>query len=457
MVREVIVIGGGFAGLRAAVDLADAGVRVTVLEGRVGLGGRARSFIDPATGEVVDNGQHLFLAGYRETLEFLKRLGTEDHLVFQRRLKVSFVRPGGKLSVLNCPPVFAPWHLFLGLAGLSSLSWRDKLGARRVFQEVNRFSGNGAGLPRLDEETVEGWLTRLGQSRRIRDAFWYPVAVATLNEDPSRASALGWVAVLKTIFGMPWPNARLGMACVGLSDLYATAARRIIEEKGGQVRVNCPVATLEVEDSRVRGVRLADGQTVTADAVVSALPPSALAQILPPGAAAQDPALRSLQQFSSSPIISINLWFDEPITQHLFVGFIGTRVQWLFNKEAILAQAGIHANYVTLILSAAHSFIDRPKQELVEMALEDLKACLPRARRANLIRSQVVREREATISLSVGMNRHRPGPCTGISNLFLAGDWTATGLPATIESAVLSGRLCAEAVLECAKSRIRSR
>lgn len=447
MSPHVLILGGGFAGLRSAVGLADAGVRVTVLEGRSGLGGRARSFVDPATGEVVDNGQHLFLGAYQQTLQFLKRLGTADRLVFQDRLRVTFVRPGGKRSVLDCPPWASPWHLFLGLFGFSGLSWPEKLGVRRVLEEVRRFNGDGALPAKLDEETVEGWLIGLGQSEQIRSGFWYPVAIATLNEDPAKASALGLAAVLKALFCAPWPDARLGMACVGLSDLYAAEAQRIIEQEGGQVRVNCPVAMLEMEESRVNGVRLADGSVLEADAVVSALPPSALSRIVPPALVPRDPALGSLARFTSSPIISINLWFDHPITDALFVGFIGTRVQWLFNKEAILARAGIQAGYVTLILSAAHGHMDRSKEELVAMAMEDLENCFPRTRRVRLIRSQVVREREATISLSPGMNRYRPGPSTSVSNLFLAGDWTATGLPATIESAVLSGRLSAEAVL----------
>ena len=448
MLPHVIVIGGGFAGLRAAVTLADAGIRVTLLEGRMGLGGRARSFIDPVTGEVVDNGQHLFLAGYHETLKFLKRLGTENLLVFQKRLQIAFVRPGGKISFLDCPPVWSPWHLFFGMLRLSGLSWEDKLGIRRVLQEVDRFDGNDFAVSQLDGETVEAWLIRCGQSQKIREDFWHQVALDTLNEDSSRAAASGWMTVLRTLLSAPWKESRLGMACVGLSDLYTTAAQRIIEEQGGQVRVNCPVATLEVKDFRVGGVRLADGDVLAADAVISALPPSALSQILPATLALHDPALRSLNRFTSSPIISINLWFDEPLTRELFVGFIGTRVQWLFNKEAVLSQAGIEANYVTLILSAAHSFINLPKQVLIDMALEDLQGCFPKAKKAKLIRSQVVREREGTISLTVGLERYRPGPSTSLSNFFLAGDWTGTGLPATIESAVLSGRLCAEAFLK---------
>lgn len=440
---HVVIIGGGFAGLKAAVDLADQGIRVTLLESRNSLGGRARSFIDPATGEVVDNGQHLFLASYKETLAFLRRLGTDRHLVFQQRLKVSFVQPGGKVSHLDCPAAPPPWHFVFGLARLTSLSWKDKLAFRNVLKVVSHTD-----LDDLDAVTVEEWLKAMGQSEQSRTHFWYPLAIATLNESPSRASALGLVQVLRVFLRAPWHESRLGIAGVGLSDLYAEAARKAIEDKGGEVRLNSPVAELLMEDSRVCGVRLANGTSLEADRVVSALPPPSLARILSTSVVTKDPFFLSLNRFTSSPILSVNLWLDRPVTEALFVGMIGTRFQWLFNKPAILGRAGIKVQYLSLILSAAHDFIDRSNEELATIALEDLRALFPQAKEARGTRYQVVREREATVSLTVGLNRCRPGPCAPFSNLVLAGDWTATGLPATIESAVLSGKRAAQAVLQ---------
>ncbi|MBI3323450.1 MAG: FAD-dependent oxidoreductase [Candidatus Omnitrophica bacterium] len=459
MPRHVVVIGGGFAGLRAAVSLADAGCRVTVLESRVGLGGRARSFVDPATGEVVDNGQHLFLSGYRHTMEFLERLGTRQKIFFQDRLKVGFAQPGGRISELDCPAAPAPWHLLLGILRSSRLGLRDKLSLGRIWRDIQQsIPGTTFGncqVPGTDAETVEQWLTRMGQGAGSRAGFWDPLTIAALNEDPRRVSAIGLRAVLRTLMAGPWAEARLGVPLVGLSDLYVPAAQRAIEEKGGEVHMNRPAAGLEAEGSRVSAVLLADGSRVTADAVVSAVPPAALLRILPRPLRENGPLAQNLARFSTSPIISVNLWLDRPLPPLLFVALIGTRFQWLFNKPAIFGGARINPgtensrpSYVALILSAAHDFIGRPNDELVRLAREDLSACFPSMREASITRSQVVREREATVSLTVGMERLRPGPATPLENLFLAGDWTATGLPATIESAVASGQNCARALLD---------
>ena len=268
MTPHVIVIGGGFAGLRAAVTLADSKVRVTVLESRASLGGRARSFLDPATGQIIDNGQHLFLAGYHETVEFLKRLGTDQYLIFQDRLQVAFVEPGGSVRILDCPKAPAPLHLLLGIARFSSLSGRDKLSFFRVLRAVAAKTSP----EELDTQTVEEWLTQCGQSAQSRSAFWTPLAIATLNEDPTRASAVGFVSVLQTLLLAPWSDARLGMACVGLSELYGAAAKGVVEQEGGQVLLNRPVAEIQIQGSRATGVRLADGSCLEADAVVSAVP-----------------------------------------------------------------------------------------------------------------------------------------------------------------------------------------
>ena len=439
---HVAVIGGGFAGLKTAVDLADAGIQVSLIESKPTLGGRARSFQDPETGDVVDNGQHLFLSGYTHTLDFLKRLGTDQQLIFQEDLKVTFVTPSGKSRTLHCPRLKNPWHLLVGLMSFSGLSLFDKLNLFRMVWEVETVAQTQGA------ETVEVWLKRLGQSEKARENFWYPLAIATLNEDPKIASAMGLLSVLRTLMGEPWESARLGMPSVGLSELYTQAASKIIEESGGQILLNQTVTEIEVRDWMVSGLRLADGSTLESDVVVSALPPAALHKIFPANSVGGGGALGALARYHSSPIVSVNHWLDQAITQDLFVGMVGTRFQWLFNKPALLASTGAQANYLAMILSAAHDYIDQPNEQLVQMALEDLKACFPKAQEAKLIRSQVVRERDATVSLTPECEKIRPGVVSKLENFLVAGDWVATGLPATIESAVLSGAMCAREALK---------
>ena len=443
MSAHVVVVGGGCAGLRAAVALADEGVRVTVLESRAGLGGRARSFTDPATGEVVDNGQHLFLSAYDRTLAFLKRLGTADRLIFQDRLQIRFVRPDGKRFLLDCPRMPAPLHLFWGMCRLPLLTLGDRLALGRLWREVT----DGKIGESRQEETVEEWLTRLGQSPAARKWFWRPLTVAVLNEEPGSVSSVGLRSVLQVLLRRPWGDARLGMACVGLSDLYAQPARSAIESAGGEVLLNRTVTALRVEQGVVRGVRLAGGSDLPADAFVSALPPTALLKILP-REERMERLVQDLRRFSMSPIISVNLWLDRPVTSEWFTALLGARFQWIFNKGEILKQAGIQAQYVSLIASAAYELMGQSNEEVARIALEELRSCFPPAREGRLIRSQVVREREATVSLTVGTDRFRPGAETPLENFYLAGDWTATGLPATIESAVVSGENCARALLK---------
>jgi len=441
-VPSVIVIGGGFAGLRAAVDLADAGIAVTLLESKNALGGRARSFRDPATGEVVDNGQHLFLAGYTETMRFLTRLGTAQHLVFQEELRVAFAEARGKQRVLNCPRLSEPWHLVMGLIRFSGLSFLDKLNLWRVAWEVEHAPETRA------RETVEKWLTRMGQGRAARKHFWYPLAIATLNEDPARASAMGLLSVMRGMMGKPWPHARLGMPSVGLSDLYVDAARKIIEEHGGEVRLNCTVTGITLKDWMVSRVYLADGSSERSDAIISAVPPGVLHKIFPTVSLGGPTGPAVLEQYRTSPILSVNLWLDRFVTGERFVGLVGTRFHWLFNKPALFAPAGITTKYLSLVMSAAHDYIDQSNEDLVAAALEDLKRCFPDAEGVKVIRSQVVRERDATVSLTPELDRARPGVISRVENFFLAGDWVATGLPATIESAVVSGGWSAREVLK---------
>jgi len=434
MSRRAVIIGGGFAGLTAAVRLAERGWEVLVLERRNHLGGRAYSFIDSKTGDIVDNGQHLFMGCYHHTIDFLKTIGTLDRLSFQERPHVDFLDRDGFAS-FDCPPLPAPLHVLAGLFRMKGLGVGDKLRALNLRRAI---TSNGRFAP--DSLTVDQWLGELDQSERIKTRFWNPMVIATLNQSPDIASARMLQVVLKEAFGGGVKNSSIGISRVGLSDLYTGGASDFIKSKGGDVQTGAVVQRLIIEGGLVKAVELKDGERIQADCFISAVPPSALVAILP--RELKEKEFATLAALDSSPIVSINLWFDRPIIDREFVGLLGTRCQWIFNKDAIIASEQ-RFNHIAVIISAARDYVEWTRSDLVEMAVSELHELLPESRSATVLHSAIVKEREATLSHTVQSDRLRPSPRTSIPNLILAGDWTDTGLPATIESAVMSGDVAA--------------
>jgi squalene-associated FAD-dependent desaturase len=439
---EVLIIGGGFAGLAAGVALAGAGRRVRLLEQRPHLGGRARSFVHAPTGSVVDNGQHLLMGCYHATLRFLKEIGTLDRLAMQPRLKMQFLEPPGRLTTLDCPHLPSPWHLLAGVARSDSFSWREKREILRLGRAVEKGPSEGDGLAQL---TVEEWLVRLGQSERLRRGFWDLIAIAALNEDPRRASAAIFARVLRLALFTSAADSRLAVPSRGLSDCYTDAARDYITARGGRVEFSRSVAGLVVAEGACRGVRLADGSTVEAETVISAVPWYEFVPIVPGELLRGEAYFTDILSLRPAPIISITIWFERAITELDFVGLRGTTIQWLFNRSKITGEDG---HCYSLVLSGAHEHIMRSKDELLALARRDLAELFPESRAAKVLHSLVIKERFATFSPCVGVDQLRPAAKSPIRGLYLAGDWTATGLPATIEGAVQSGYIAAQQILE---------
>jgi hydroxysqualene dehydroxylase len=447
----VLIIGGGFAGLAAAVDLAEAGRRVLLLERRSFLGGRAYSFTDKTTGDTIDNGQHLMMGCYHRTLGFLEKIGSLDKLKFQPDPQVDFLQEDGDGEVtrasFKCPPLPAPLHLLGGLARLKTIGWGDRLRALGVGLAVRATGGD---RNKLAEITVREWLDSLGQSERIQRRFWRPMALATLNETPEVASADMFAQVIELGFMRTKSDSAMVISQVGLSDLYTRQARKFIEDRGGELRLNADVSQIEFEAGAAAGVTLRGGDRIDADAVISAVPYFALSRMLPAEfAAAHFPYLGRLK---SAPIVSINLWYDEPITDLEFASLLDSPIEWVFNKNAINKDGGQNSGHrrqhLALVISGAHEAATRPKEDLIALADAEVKRFFPAARRQRPFHAFVVREHDATISHPVGTARLRPSGRTGFDNFFLAGDWTATGLPATIEGAVQSGQECARMILK---------
>lgn len=440
---RVIIVGGGFAGLAAGVRLAERGTCVVNLfERRKRLGGRAYSFTDRATGDTVDNGQHLFMKCYHRTREFLETIGTGERLRFQEKFRLDFLHPDLGHAALRFPRRLPPpLNLLAGFIRYGPVNVGDVVRLRRVRAAL--------AAPPQSGVTVHDWLEECGQSPAIRRAFWDPLCVSALNQRPDAAPAAHLTSVLKLAFLGSADATLMGYPGVGLSAMYTDAARNFINRRGGACHVGEAAAQLRVaEDGQIR-IRLKSGPVVTADAAICAITPPALSRLLPEGLA--DLKIR-LNAFYPSPILSVNLWFRSPVLDMPFVGLLTGRMDWIFNKPLLYnGRDNASPGHVTLVASAAGSLVDLPDERLLDIALGDLHRFLPETRNIALERHLVVRERHATFALPAG---HAPPPNrTAAPGLYVAGDWTDTGLPATVESAVESGYRAAAHTLEYLNAR----
>jgi len=431
-----VVIGAGFAGLAAATALAEAGMRVHVIEARPGLGGRATTFRDPVTGERIDNGQHVLAGCYSDTLQFLERIGTAAHLHRPSTLRLPMIDERGRRTELALPPLPAPLDLLAGVLAWDALTLSDRIAMLRVGRGLR-------GTTRLEPgETVRQWLVRHHQSPRLCTLLWEPLALAALNQSIDDASAESFVAVTSRMFGPAPDAATLLLPAVPLDELYVHPSRRFLEAAGSTVSANAP-AHVVFTDGRVSGVRVRDQVTPTT-CVISAVPWFALEDACdhPPPQLAR--TLRNASALASAPIVTVNLWLEGFESGDALLGLPGRTFQWIFDRRLL---AGPSQSHLSLVSSGADAICAAANDDLINIALREVQAALPAARGARVRHGSVVRERRATFSLKPGAPP-RPSTMTDVAGLFLAGDWIATGLPATIESAVTSGHRAARAVLD---------
>lgn len=443
MKHSVAIIGGGLAGLAASVYLADHGFEVELFEKRPILGGRAYSIKDSKTGDILDNGQHLMMGCYHHTLAFLEKIGRREALAFQEKMEVNFADLQGKAYALRCPPLPAPLHLLAGLWGLQSLDWSEKWGMMKFMAGVKRL--NGRELESLDALSCEQWLALWNQSGESVRNFWEPLILATLNETPAIASAQMLAVVLRDALLKTKQDSRMVWSKCGLSELYTEAARQYIEARGGKVhlRRGFQKIVLNPEGIKIEKAILEDGSEHRAQYYLNTSPAAALMPLLGEGLSSH-PFFQRFSEIAYAPILALNLWFDRPLTDKPFVGLIDSPIHWVFNKSKILGSGSEH--YYSLVISGAYRLKDTPHEELLEFALGELRKAFPQAREAKLLHHRLLKELQATPSFGIGSARLRPGCETPLSNFFLAGDWTDTGLPATIEGAVKSGHDAAELI-----------
>lgn len=440
--KPVVVVGGGLSGLAAAVGLAGASIPVILCEQLPAAGGRAYSFRDRGTGEIIDNGQHVLLAAYSRTMDFLSTIGTRGHLAIQPVPLLRFHHPTRGFRSFRMAAMPSPLNLLAGAVMTDLFGAADRLRLLRVGARLATFDAASPGSVAL--MTIEQWLDGAGQSEELKRSFWEPLATAVMNEQIGRASAKVFLHSLRRAFLGAGSGGALAVPTVGLSELYVNAAIRCIERKGGRVRTGARVARLTPLGEMIPSVHLAGGEEIVCSAVILAVPPHALPGLLPENGETRR-MIASAAAMPVSPIVSIHLWFPEDFMPVESLGIIGRRIQWVFNRRMISREGEKRGGHVSAVISAARAYVGWTNEKLVGAACEDLRSVFGPAV-GPPDHAVVIREKRATFSCTPAVEAARPGPGTPFRNLFLAGDWTATGLPATIEGAIASGERCVDLV-----------
>lgn len=434
----VVIVGGGISGIAAAISLRDAGHPVTLVESRPFLGGRAFSFTDATTGQAVDNGQHIIVGRCHYFRQLLERLGVQDKWHLQPRLNAPILDRQGKTGRLTAWPLPQPFNLLLPFLGYAHLKPVERLRALTALAVARRTDRNG---PELENITFRHWLREHNQSEQAVNNLWNLLIEPTLNDNVREVSAAMGLMIVQEGLLQERNGANIGYPKTDLLAALGEPARHCLEQAGIRLILSNPARRFLIVNGQVDGVELSDGQTLRGRAYISALPFDALLNLLPQETRQSD-YFRRFAALEWSPIVNIHLWYEKPVMAADFCAFIDRPLQWVFNKSRIQGLAG-PGQYICISLSAARQYIDQSPEQLTRDFAAELAAAFPAARTARWQHARVVKQRAATFRCRPGVAARRPPPTTPLPNFFLAGEWTDTGWPSTMESAARSG--CAAA------------
>lgn len=432
--QSVLVVGAGLAGLASAAALAPRGFRVTVLESRTRLGGRASSFREASTGQLVDACQHVSMGCCTNFMHFCRTVGIDHFLAPQKTLY--FMTPDGRISRFKADPLPVPLHLARSFARAHFLTAGDKL----------RIGWGMACLLRADPEDDQPllpWLKKNRQNEQTINRFWSIVLVSALNERMDRLGLKYARKVFRDGFIRHRRGFEVSVPTVPLARLYGEEMRAWLDKHGVAIETNAGVAGLDFAQAKVMGARLRDGRQVQADWYIVTTPFERLLELLPPAIIDKDSYFADMRRLTVSPITSVHLWYDRPILTLPHVVLIDCLGQWVFNRDA-------HSpgeQYLQVVISAARDLKGMGHDQVLRTIIAELSSLFPEAANAPIVRSKVITEHAATFSAVPGVDRWRPTQASPVSNLIVGGDWTRTGWPATMEGAVRSGYLAAEAIL----------
>jgi squalene-associated FAD-dependent desaturase len=446
-VSTVAIVGGGLAGLAAAVALAGSGCKIVVLESRRQLGGRATSFFDSSSGTWIDHCQHVSLGCCTNLTNFCDRTGLSELVETHKTLH--FFGPSAErcdLAATRWLP--APLHLMPSLWQLKYLSWRERFGVMRALQVLARSDRRDDG----HGTTIDQWLLAHRQSDRAIKLFWEPVIVSALSESIDRAAVPPVRKVFVDAFMAHRRGYEMHLPCVPLGEFYGSHLERWLTDQQVELRLAANVKQLIGDDAGIRELEIDGGEQIACDAVIVAAAWRRVNELIPDSIRDALSELKGIHQLESAPITAVHLWFDRPISDLPHAVLPGRMSQWVFNRgvQSLTGKemaSEVKSHYYQVVISASRDLENHPRDEIISDVMAELTSIWPEAASAKLLSARMITEQHAVFSVRPGSDELRPPQRTAIRNLFLAGDWTATGWPATMEGAVRSGYLAAEGLL----------